>query len=96
MRNTKVKVVVISGGVKGEQGGGKHSGSFSEVLTFYFLTWVGSSHVFIIMFHLCNIQTYLRDISGLVPDHHNKVSHNLFAGEGSYFCKKQHNVSEVQ
>ena len=29
------------------------------------------------------LQAYFRDIVGLVPDHHKKVSHNLFAGGGS-------------
>lgn len=43
----------------------------------FFLTWVGSSHVFIIMLHLFNIQTHLGDISGWVPDYHNRVSHTL-------------------
>lgn len=29
------------------------------------------------------VQAYLRDFVGLIPDHHNKAHHNLFADGGS-------------
>ena len=39
------------------------------------------------------IQAYLGAIAGLVPYHHNKVSHNLFAGGGPCLQLVQHATS---
>lgn len=39
------------------------------------------------------VQAGLRDIASLVPDHCNKVTGNLFAGEGSYLQCVQHATS---
>lgn len=71
MINSKVKVK------KGDMVGENTLVFSVRLAMFYFLTWVGSSHVFIIILHLFNIQTHLGDISGWVPDYHNRVSHIL-------------------
>lgn len=47
--------------------------------TFFYLSWLA----ILIMLFIKLIQTYLRIFVGSVPDHHNKVSYNLFAVGGS-------------
>lgn len=48
------------------------------------------------------VYAYPRDTVGSVPDHHNKASHNPFAGGGSCFPfakekkKKECNIYEAQ